>query len=123
MKQFVLLLLCVVFFFGCKEEEVDPRKKYKYNVFLRMHDSNRAFYAGSTVGLGSCSIVGRRSLAERSSHELAGGGWEIVCCWRTKGSQCKEEHNYKDKDVPYEEWKRNKKYHHAPKRQYFFKKH
>lgn len=122
MKPYFLLSLCVLLLSGCLEDEApDPRKKYTYHVFIRADDASQAFYAGTTIGLGSCAIIGRRTLLERAGYELAGNEWRIVCCWETKSSQCQEEHRYQDKDIPYEEWKRNPEYHITPWRQYFFK--
>ena len=123
MKQCLLILfLFAILLQGCKEEEKpDPRKRYKYNVFLRIPGSQRAFYANSTIGLGSCAILGRRTLLERASHELTEGNWEVICCWWTENSECQEEHRFQDKDIPYEEWLKDPKYHHIPERQYFFK--
>ena len=122
MKNHFFLLLCTItLLFGCLEDaKPDPRKKYKYHVLLRDSSGNQAFYAGSTIGLASCSIVGRRALRERAKHELAGKEWGIVCCWYTDG-KCLEEHHYQDKDVPYEEWNANPKYHIKPLRQVLFK--
>ena len=122
MSRFGVVFLCLVLLVGCKEENIDPRAKYKYHIFVRQKASSRAFYAGTTVGLGSCAIIGIRTLVERVPHELRGYGWKVVCCWWTKTSQCQEEHDYKYKDVPYEEWIKDPKYHRVPKRQHFFKK-
>lgn len=106
---------------SCKEQQVDPRKTYNYHVFLRPQDGGREFYAASTVGLGSCSIIGRRVLKERFAKELQGKKANIICCWRTKGSDCQEEHRYEYKNVPYDEWKNDPKYHIKPKRKRYFK--
>lgn len=121
MRSILLFLLCIFLLSACSDKEPDPRKKYKYHVFVRLKDTPREFYAGTTIGLGSCAIIARRVLQERAPYELSGDGWHVICCWWTKESQCQEEHRYQDKNVPYKEWKNNPKYHHIPERQYFFK--
>lgn len=98
---------------SCEEASEDPRAQYRYNVLIRevqkkgQHFGGQLFYAGTTVALGSCGIIGRRAILERTPHELEGGDWEIVCCWHTKKSMCQEEHNHEDQSMPYEVWLKN----------------
>ncbi|MDB2414472.1 hypothetical protein N9W34_01725 [Rickettsiales bacterium] len=125
MKNYINLILSIILVFlltSCGEEKPDPRKKYKYNVLIREVRSPdfryqyRTFYAGTTIGLASCGIIGRKAMKERYPHELVDGEWKIVCCLDQGGYNCKEEHRPGDYSVPYDEWLNDPKSHIKPRR-------
>lgn len=117
-----LFAALLLFVSACGKSGDDPRKKYNYNVLMREVKSDgfvykaRLLYAGTTVGLASCGIIGRRAAKERLQHELKDGEWEVVCCWSTAKYDCEEEHRVGDYSMDYDEWLKNLESHIKPQR-------
>lgn len=79
---------------SCSPEE-DSMEQNKYNVLVR-HKTKEVMagkpiqkYIGTVKGLSACQYHGNKY---RKSKNLEFNEWDIVCCWFTNTSKCKEEH-------------------------------